>query len=454
MGDVDLRMRASDTSTGPRDVPTAAGNGAWSRAVRVWYGEHARGLLAGELELLGPLPALTTAALEIGVLGLTGVGKSSLLNAVVAPGTQLLPAGGVGPLTGVPIRIVAAKERELRVRYRAGRWLLETMRALRGAHRLGSDDLGRMSLVCTGDQYRIRDPEWLLDAIRYALHPDVGSPPDGETSTLEALHRLHAVLEHRESTVVWAANSDEGAFFRAVREHTAGQFAPLCEAIEIGWTSSFLRAGPPLIDLPGLGAVHDTHASHTAAWLTRGRVAVLVVDRAGLPEAMAVALRASGFLKRWIDEEAELAIAITKLDLVADDERRSSPHKPWEQHYFDACQRAIAQMRTQLATLLSHAQTDGVDSERAARTVSRARIIPVSSRERHRLEQDDGLDRSRVRSPESTGVPELQRAMLAMFRLGDPLAREIDLALRTTARAHDVELRDDWKMFMEQEDLT
>jgi len=38
--------------------------------------------------------------LEIGIIGLSGVGKSSLLNTLVAPTRELLPAGGVGPLRG------------------------------------------------------------------------------------------------------------------------------------------------------------------------------------------------------------------------------------------------------------------------------------------------------------------------------------------------------------------
>ena len=418
--------------------------------MRAWYLSRAHGLLVPEQELLAPTNEVPPAAFEVGVLGLTGVGKSSLLNAIVAPGTQLLPAGGVGPLTGIPIRIVASNECELRVRYRARRWLHETMRALRGDQRLGMNDLGRMSLVCTGDQYRVRDAEWLLDAVRYALHPEVASTPDDEASTLDALHRLNAVFARGEDTVVWKASSNEGEFFQALHTHAAGQFAPLCESIEIGWPSTFLRAGPVVVDLPGLGAVHDTHASHTTEWLSRGRVAVLVVDRAGIPEAMVVALRASGFLQRWIDGDAELAIAITKLDLVADDGRRASPARAWPAHYFDAGQRAVEQMRTQLLTLASRA-VDHADVELARRAASRIRIIPVSSRERHRLDAEDGPDRSRVRSPESTGVPDLQRAMLAMVRLGDPLARAIDVASRSTA---DGDLREEWNSILEQGELT
>lgn len=67
-----------------------------------------------------PRPDVSVDAFEIGVIGLSGVGKSSLLNALLAPTLELLPSGGIGPLTGVPIRIRHEQMPSLRVTYRGG----------------------------------------------------------------------------------------------------------------------------------------------------------------------------------------------------------------------------------------------------------------------------------------------------------------------------------------------
>jgi hypothetical protein len=58
-----------------------------------------------------------TIPFEIGVIGLAAAGKSTLLNALVAPALPLVPAGGVGPLTGTPVRIRYASSATLRVTY-------------------------------------------------------------------------------------------------------------------------------------------------------------------------------------------------------------------------------------------------------------------------------------------------------------------------------------------------
>lgn len=57
---------------------------------------------------------------EVGVVGLSGVGKSSLLNALIAPLQAPMPAGGIGPLTSVPVRIRYSGTATLRVRYAGG----------------------------------------------------------------------------------------------------------------------------------------------------------------------------------------------------------------------------------------------------------------------------------------------------------------------------------------------
>jgi GTP-binding protein EngB required for normal cell division len=379
---------------------------------------------------------------EVGFLGLSGVGKSSLLNALLSPGTQLLPAGGVGPLTGIPIFIVGSSKRELTIRYGTKRWIHDALSALQGNRRIGSDALGRLSLLCTADQYADRDPDWLLDAIRYALHPDVASVPAGDTHTLEVLHGLNEVLAHAGRTISVRADADLPAFFRAVRSHTSGQFAPLCEHITLGWPAGLLQESITLVDLPGLGAANDAHASHARAWLERGSNVVLIVDRAGLPESLWLALRDSGFLCRWLDGTAELTIAITKLDLIADDARRAVSTSAWSTHYFDACRRATTQMRLQLAASLARMSLDDLEVQQVS---SRVRIVPVSSRERHRLQQSDDAERAKVRSPESTGIPDLERAIRATSRLNHPVARKLDTALRT----QHIDLRHDWNSILE-----
>lgn len=401
----------------------------WQDDLRAWYLAHARGLIDRERELLD---ATSAPASPIGVLGLTGVGKSSLLNAVIEPGVQLLPAGGVGPLTGLPIQLAAAPAVALAVRYRDRDWLHGVLARLHDA-RADEVERGHLSLLCTGDQYRRRDPRWLLAALRHALRPDLHPAPDDDPEVRARLARLHEALAFAGERVTWGAG-DRADLFHQLRLHCGGQLAPLCAELGIGWPTRGLPAGAAIVDLPGLGALHDAHARQTEAWLGHARSALVVVDRAGLPDALATALRASGFLDRWRAGAAELAVAIAKLDLTADDDRRRARQRSWATHYFDACTRATGQMRAQLAGVLGHA-------------AARIRIVPVSSRERHRIARGDEDDPPRLRSPASTGVPDLTRALGALVRLGQPLAHAIDVALHA-APATDLQLQ--WTSFLDK----
>jgi hypothetical protein len=354
---------------------------AWGVQLRRWYHAHARGLFARDVER-AMLAASHPPASEVGVLGVAGVGKSSLLNALIAPGIQLLPAGGVGALTGTEIRIACAREPQLSVRYREAGY--------------------------------------------------------------------HSGVRR------WRASSDRGELFRMIRLHAAGAETQRCERVEIGWPSPFLGSLSGLLDLPGLGMIHDPHAERTIDWLAHARSVLLVVDRAGLPETIVYALRGSGFLERWRTGDAQLAIAITKIDLVADDLRRGAggTSASWLTHYLTSCHQAMMQLRVQLATVLS--QTAGWRGDRAAiqRAAARTPIVPTSSRECHRLYTADELDRPRVRSPSTTGIPEAQRVIRAMNRLESPLARAIDQAIvqafeaRADSRTDDLHER--WTAFLEE----
>lgn len=426
-------LRTALPALGIDEPAGAATRPSWQRDLRAWYLAHARGLVGDERELLDE-PARAPIS-PIGVLGLTGVGKSSLLNAVIQPGVQLLPAGGVGPLTGLPVRLEVAPSGALTVRYRGRAWLHDVLARLHGEC-ASETELGNLSLLCTGDQYRTRDPHWLLAALRHALRPDLNPAPDDDPTTVTSLRCLHAALASSGECLTWSACAP-AELFQQIRLHCGGQLAPLCDEVRIAWPTIGLPANAVLVDLPGLGTIHDLHARQTEAWLSHARAALVVVDRAGLPDALATVLRTSGFLDRWRAGVAELAVAITKLDLVADDDRRRARDRSWATHYFDACTRATTQMRAQLASVLDHAAL-----------VSRIRIVAVSSRERHRLARADDVDPPRLRSPASTGVPDLTRALGALVRLGQPLAHAIDVALHATP-ATDLQLQ--WTSFLDKD---
>lgn len=200
------------TTAAPED---AVGGRPWQVAVA----DFARALGGSPVPVKDQEPL----SFEIGIVGLSGVGKSSLLNALIAPTHELLPSGGVGPLTGVPVRIRRAPVATLRVRYHGRAWLLDALSKMEGsASAMSNDELGRFSLICTGDQYATRDPAWLAQAMRYALRPDVAKPPDDTDRTLGTLRRVHELL-HREGSVrQWDSEPPDGPFFRLVHEHISG----------------------------------------------------------------------------------------------------------------------------------------------------------------------------------------------------------------------------------------
>lgn len=394
--------RAATVPDEPRPVEGATGTGdlgaeaTISRAVECaarWYRAGHEGRAVG---------------IELGVIGLAGAGKSSLLNALLAPGCQLLPAGGIGSLTAVPIRVVAASEPAVRVSYRGRAWLVDALRSLGRPRGLSQDALGDLSLLCTGDQHAIRDPEWLTVALRHALNPDVGRPPDGTAETRAALARLSGRLANNMEQRTWSACQNAADFFFAVREHTTGQLSPLSVSVEVGWPSPLLASGVTIVDLPGMGTVHDAHATTTVDWLAEGCAALVVCDRAGLTEAVAGALRRSGFVARWAEGTAHLMVGVTKLDLTVDDEVRTHPGLRWADAFEAVAARAIGVVRSQLAGLFPE----------AAGRIATAAICPVTARELQRFAQGDADDPPLLAEPARTGFPFLHSEVLAL--LGDP----------------------------------
>lgn len=358
-----------------------------------------------------------TIPFEIGVIGLAAVGKSTLLNALVAPTLPLVPAGGVGPLTGTPVRIRYASSATLRVTYLDRSWLVETLAKLERHSSLSSDELGRLSLVCAGNQYAVRDPAWLVQAIRYVIDPDVAKAPDDTEETVKALRRVHEILAGEGGERAWQSDSPDGEFFRRIHDHVAGRHAGLCGSVEVGWPSPMLEAGLVLVDLPGLGAAHDAHSRHTEAWLRQARAVLVVTDRSGIAESVVTALRRNGFLTRVANGQADLIAVMTKLDQVTDDARRhEEPRKPWSMSFRSIVAAAETELLGQLGMVFA---VEGEHGAGGADAMVRGaiRVFGASSREHQRLVSRDDDDPPRLLIPESTGIPGVRRALTALARL-------------------------------------
>jgi len=155
------------------------------------------------------------------------------------------------------------------------------------------------------------------------------------------------------------------------------------------------------------------------------------VDRSGVTEASADLLRSTGFLNSLLHEtgndEAEpvlLVVAVMKLDLTADDEKKQArllgqgPARRWLDHFDDVCLRAESMIQGQLRDELQKILETGSQANRGdkeamvGRILASLRIVPVSALEHVRHHVGDEDDRARITSPDQSRIPAF-RALLA-----------------------------------------
>ncbi len=148
--------------------------------------------------------------------------------------------------------------------------------------------------------------------------------------------------------------------------------------------------------------------------------------------------------------DAAGVIAVTKLDLVADDARQADGQRAsWREHLRLTMTAARDVLRNQSRRAFERAA-----GPVAGQLVSEAEriICPVSSQEMNALHADEGV--RRVRMAESTGIPELRRAIVAMAReQTSPGAREITSALREARRNSPAaaDLYAEWMALLDEE---
>lgn len=293
-------------------------------------------------------------------LGNSGVGKSTLLNALAAGDQQVLPAGGIGPLTAQATEVSFSEIHKFRVTYHPKEKLWQTVFAIESRIKrqakllkqnsnvdslnnyvndneeiveeiiLSEDeknealndatsnekksDEGLISdtlegyikqaknIVC-GNQFSEQTLEYLVDALRIScsLKTKWGKMPVGDD--IQRIDRVKKILDLNKGERFYerSSNGDHRAFMEDLKAHAAGYLSPLIERIEVGWPADVLKAGVKLVDLPGVGIAQDSYRDVTKSYVReKARAVIIVVDRAGPTESTVDLLRTSGYWDRLV----------------------------------------------------------------------------------------------------------------------------------------------------------
>ncbi|MEN9675170.1 MAG: hypothetical protein RIS76_1066 [Verrucomicrobiota bacterium] len=447
-----------------------------------WYQKHVKPFLLqhgpeqvaeydGVSERLQRLQTTLNAKFPICFLGNSGIGKSTLINALVFGKEIYIPAGGVGPLTAQALTVCHGDHPCFQVLYHNTQRIHQVIFGLDKSYlahlrREGaaasvapagdislefhgddevehlktftddnapdreskSDELRKQALLMVaGSQDAERDTPYLIDALLAAYGK---SPRYGNGLMEEDLLRVQGIqlaLHHGKANSIQEFRQGETPdFLDQLHHHATGYLAPLIRDLTVRWDKDILKEGLTLVDLPGVGISGDSKASVTVDYIReRAKGLVLVVSPRGIQQSDAELLRNSGFLNRLLhasdDPTADpvvLMIAVTRVDGVADDkyEQDRAKTKKRLDHFLDSCAEVHQLIRSQIRNELEKVwQTKtGLSSEKQKvidDILTRLQVFPVSALQYRRFLADDMDNPWFIREAAQSNIPRMIDAL-------------------------------------------
>ena len=451
-----------------------------------WYEDKVRGFLAsniGEEKVqafdkdharLKRATELSETELAVCFLGNSGVGKSTLINAIIGGDRAVVPSGGVGPLTAQALVVRHNERAGFEVEYHGAGQLLRTVFGLEQMYYAelgrpvsaqddleGSDELEeadlvqsepppdsenggdgaseqarlekreglrrRAQLLVTGSQDEERDLKYLLDSLREAaggkrLWGTI--PEERDSERIRAIQYALALAKKKKRHSATA--SDDSNFSKALHDHATGFLAPLIKSLALNWDTPILRQGITLVDLPGVGVMRDVHRDVTRYWIReKANALVLIVDHRGLHDSVAEALRQSEFLNSLLysadepEDDPVVLVAVTRIDDIANERYHQDRSKKKFEHFLDVVQEARDKLRHEMQRSLEFIWLTGDDIPSSRRKVvhnllAKLQVHPLSAPEYARLLAGDDDDRPFLRSVEQSGIPGFTQSLVEL----------------------------------------